>query len=222
LLVSSGIPALDEILTDGFPDRSSVLVMGQAGIGKEALGYWFTHSGLLQGDYCLYVTHRPVDDTLREMKAFGVPTDRVPDWIASSGSPTKCDLEDFTSISFNLKRAVQRNAGRRIRIVTDVISPLLVLNPQPIMYQYWSRLLGELKQSDSVILAMVEEGMHSENTIAALEQQFDGVIELRLQVEGISITPLLRVKKMLGLPPLHGFFRFSVTNRGMEVVPFVK
>jgi len=221
-LVSSGIPELDGILTDGFPDRSSVLVMGQSGIGKEALGYWFTRSGLLQGDYCLYVTHRPVADILRDMKAFGVPTDRVPEWIASSGSPTKCDLEDFTSISFNLKQAAQKNVGRRIRIVTDVISPLLVLNPQPTMYQYWSRLLGDLKQSDCVILAMAEEGMHSESTIAALEQQFDGVIELRLQVEGISITPLLRVKKMLGLPPLHGFFRFSVTNRGMEVVPYVE
>jgi len=196
--------------------------MGQSGIGKEALGYWFMRSGLLQGDYCLYVTHRPVGDILRDMKAFGVPADRVPEWIASSGSPTKCDLEDFTSISFNLKQAVQKNAGRRIRIVTDVISPLLVLNPQPTMYQYWSRLLGDLKQSDCVILVTAEEGMHSESTIAALEQQFDGVIELRLQVEGMSITPLLRVKKMLGLPPLHGFFRFSVTNRGMEVVPYVE
>lgn len=179
-------------------------------------------SGLQQGDYCLYVTHRPVGDILRDMKAFGVPADRVPEWIASSGSPTKCDLEDFTSISFNLKQAVQKNASRRIRIVTDVISPLLVLNPQATMYQYWSRLLGDLKQSDCVILVTAEEGMHSESTIASLEQQFDGVIELRLQVEGISITPLLRVKKMLGLPPLHGFFRFSVTNRGMEVVPYVE
>ena len=196
--------------------------MGQSGIGKEALGYWFMRSGLLQGDYCLNITHRPVTDILRDMKAFGVPTDRVPEWIASAGSPVRCDLEDFTSISFNLKQAVQKNAGRRIRIVTDVISPLLVLNPQPTMYQYWSKLLGELKQSDCVILATAEEGMHSESTIAALEQQFDGVIELRLQVEGISITPLLRVKKMLGLAPLHGFFRFSVSNRGMEVVPYVE
>ena len=90
---------------------------------------------------------------MRDMKAFGVPTDRVPEWIASAGSLTRCDLEDFTSISFNLKQAVQKNAGRRIRIVTDVISPLLVLNPQPTMYQYWSRLLGDLKQSDCVLLA---------------------------------------------------------------------
>ena len=221
-LPSSGVQSLDNLLGDGYPDRSSVLVIGQAGIGKEALGYWFTHSGLLQGDFCLYLTHRPVADILRDMKALGVSSDRVPEWIASSGSQTKCELSDYTSISFNLKQAVQRNPGRRIRVVTDVLSPLFLMNPQPVMYQYWSKLLGDLKEADCVILATAEEGMHSESTLASLEQLFDGVIELKVQVEGISITPLLRIKKMLALPPLHGYFRFSVTSRGTEVVPYVK
>jgi circadian clock protein KaiC len=221
-LVSSGIPALDAILHDGFPDRSSILVLGQPGIGKEAIGYWFIRSGLIQSDYCLYVTHRAVPDVLRDMAAFGVSPERVPEWIASSGSQTKCDLADYTSISFNIKQSAQRNVGRRIRIVTDVISPLLVLNPPQTMYQYLSKLLGELKQTDSVILALAEEGMHRESTIAALEEQFDGVIELMLHEEGLSITPLLRIRKMLGLTPQHGYFKFSFSRSGMEVVPYVK
>ncbi|MDA4130122.1 MAG: hypothetical protein OK457_05090 [Thaumarchaeota archaeon] len=54
-MVSTGIQRLDQILFDGYPDRSSVLIIGQPGIGKEALGYWFTRSGLIQGEYCLYV-----------------------------------------------------------------------------------------------------------------------------------------------------------------------
>jgi circadian clock protein KaiC len=221
-VVSSGIPGIDEVLGDGYPDRSSVLVMGQPGIGKEALGYWFIRSGLLQGDYCLYVTHRAVGDVLRDMKAYGVPLDRVPEWMASAGAQTKLDLSDYTSISFNTRQSVQRNAEKRIRIVTDIISPLLLLNPEPTMYQYWSKLLTDLKANDCVILGLVEEGMHSEKTLTALEQQFDGVIELKLLESELSITPLLRVKKMLGLTPLHGYFRFSVSRTGMEVVPYVK
>ena len=39
----------------------------------------------------------------------GVGTDKVPMWIASSGSPVECDLRDATSISFNIKEAVHRN-----------------------------------------------------------------------------------------------------------------
>jgi circadian clock protein KaiC len=222
-LVSTGVPSLDAILgNDGYPDRSSVLVIGPPGIGKEVLGYWFVRSGLIQGDYVLYATHRPVSDLLRDMKGVGIGTERVPEWISSSGSPVKCDLKDATSISFNIKEAVHKNKEKRVRVATDVLSPLLVLNPVDSMYSYWSQLLSDLKQQDSVVFALAEDGMHSPNTLTTMEQLFDGVIEMRLYEEGLAITPLFRVKKMLGLPPLHGYFRFSVSATGMEVLPHVR
>ncbi len=222
-MVSTGVPSLDNLLgNDGYPERSAILVVGPPGIGKEALGYWFIRSGLVQGDYCLYATHRPASDVMKDMKGVGVGSDRVPEWIASSGSAVKCDLRDSTSISYNIKEAVHRNKGRRVRVATDVLSPLLVLNPLESMYGYWSQLLADLKRQDSVLLALAEEGMHPQNVLTTMEQLFDGVIEMRLYEEGLAITPLFRVRKMLGLPPLHGYFRFSVSNTGMEVLPHVR
>jgi len=220
-LVSTGVPTLDQILNDGYPDKSSILVLGQSGLGKQALGYWFTKSGLTQGDYCLYVTHKPVTDVTRDMKGFGIGSDRVPEWIASSGSPVKCDLRDSTSISYNIKQALARNADRRIRVVTDILSPLLVLNPSESMYSYWSQLVDEAKRYDAVILALGDEEMHMPATIAAMEQLFDGVLELKLFEEGLSVTTVLRVRQMLGQPPLHGWFRFSFVHGMMEVTPNV-
>ena len=222
-MVSSGVPSLDHLLgEDGYPDKSSILVVGPPGIGKEVLGYWFIRSGLVQGDYCLYATHRPVSDVLRDMKGVGISTERVPEWISSSGSPVRCDLKDAASISFNIKEAVHRNKDRRVRVATDVLSPLLVLNSVESMYSYWSQLLSDLKQQDSVVFALAEDGMHLSSTLTTMEQLFDGVIEMRLYEEGLAITPLFRVKKMLGLPPLHGYFRFAVSSTGMEVVPHAK
>lgn len=220
-MVSTGVPTLDQILNDGYPDKSSILVLGQSGLGKQALGYWFTKSGLTQGDYCLYVTHKPVTDVTRDMKGFGIGSDRVPEWIASSGSPVKCDLRDSTSISYNIKQALARNADRRIRVVTDILSPLLVLNPSESMYSYWSQLVDEAKRYDAVILALGDEEMHTPATIAAMEQLFDGVLELKLFEEGLSVTTVLRVRQMLGQPPLHGWFRFSFVHGMMEVTPNV-
>jgi KaiC/GvpD/RAD55 family RecA-like ATPase len=221
-LVSTGVTSLDQILgSDGYPDRSSILLEGPPGIGKEALCYWFVKSGLVQGDYCLYATHRSVSDVLRDMKGVGVGVDRVPAWIASSGSEPKCDLRDSAGLSFNIKKAVHANEGRRQRVATDVLSPLLVLNPLETVYKYWSQLASELKQQDLVLLALAEEGMHPPASLTTMEQLFDGVIEMRLYEQGLSITPLIRVKKMLGQPPLHGYFRFAVSNAGMEVVPNV-
>jgi KaiC/GvpD/RAD55 family RecA-like ATPase len=212
---------LDQILNDGYPDRSSVLVLGQSGLGKQALAYWFVRSGLTQGDYCLYVTHRPVSDIERDMKGFGIAGDRIPDWMASSGSQTRCDLKDYPSVSFNIKQALINNKDRRIRIVTDILSPLLVLNPSESMYGYWSQLLAEVKKYDAVILATGEEEMHTPTAIASMEQLFDGVIEMKLYEEGLAVTPILRVKQMLGQPPLHGWFRFSFSQGVMEVLPYV-
>ena len=218
---STGVASLDQVLNDGYPDRSSVLVLGQSGLGKQALGYSFVASGLKQGDYCLYVTHKPVSDVVRDMKGFGVDGMVQPEWIASSGSPLKCDLKDPTSISYNLKQALQRNSSRRIRVVTDVLSPLLVLNPSESMYSFWSQLIDEVKRFDAVILAVGDEEMHTPTTIASMEQLFDGVIELKLFEEGLTVTPVLRVKQMLGQPPMHGWFRFSFVRGVMEVTPSV-
>ncbi|HXW36587.1 MAG TPA: RAD55 family ATPase [Nitrososphaerales archaeon] len=220
-MVSTGVASLDQILNDGYPDRSSVLVLGQSGLGKQALGYSFVSSGLKQGDYCLYVTHKPVSDIIRDMKGFGVAGLVQPEWIASSGSPLKCDLRDATSISYNVKQALQRNSGRRVRVVTDVLSPLLVLNPSESMYSYWSQLADEVKKYDAVLLALGDEEMHTQATIASMEHIFDGVIELKLFEEGLTVTPVLRVKQMLGMPPQHGWFRFSFSHGIMEVTPNV-
>lgn len=221
-MVSSGFDDLDRILGDGYPDRSSILVVGPPGIGKEALNYRLIHSGLIQGDFCLYVTCRSVDDVLKDMKAFGVRSERLPEWIATKGAPTYCDLNNLTSLSVSIKRAVSKYRGRRIRVATDILSPLLMLNRPEVMYRWWTQLLEELKQYDLVLLATAEEGMHPTGVIRAMEQLFDGVIEMRLYEEGMVVIPLLRIRKMLGVPPLHGYFRFSFAQGRMVINAYTK
>jgi KaiC/GvpD/RAD55 family RecA-like ATPase len=66
----------------------------------------------------------------------------------------------------------------------------------------------------------LEEGMHPPNVLVAMEQLFDGVIELRLYEEGLKVLPLLRIRKMRGLPPQPGFYNFSFSGSGMEVTAY--
>ena len=221
-MASSGIPALDGLLSGGYPDKSVVLVVGQAGIGKEALGYWFCHSGKARGDYCLYITHRPVADVSRDMKGFGVDNGGGLDWIASAGTDKRLDLRDPTAISFNMKQMLQQNKDRRVRVVTDILSPLLTLNPTEGMYAYWTQLIAEVKRYDAVLLATAEQGMHTPGTLASLEELFDGVVEMRLYEEGLVLTPLLRVKKMLGQLPTQAYYRFAFKPGVMEVLAYVR
>jgi len=222
-LASSGIPALDKLLTDGYPDKSAVLVVGPPGIGKEALGYWFTKSGLVQGDFCLYVSRLPVREVLQDVKGFNIDMQqKVPFWLASDGGQIKYDVNDLAAFSFNVKEVLKQNGTRRIRIVVDVLSSLLMLNQPETIYKFLSQLLDEVKKYDAVLLATLEEGMHKPEVLAAMQQLFDGVVELRLYEEGLRVLPLLRIRKMRGTPPQPGYYNFSVTKVGMELSAYVK
>lgn len=222
-MASSGIPALDRLLADGYPDKSAILVVGPPGIGKEALGYWFTRTGLVQGDFCLYVTRLSVREVLQDVKGFGIDMQqKVPLWLASDGGQVKYDVNDLANLSYNIKDILNKNVNRRIRVVTDVLSSLLMLNQPETIYKFLTQLLDEIKLHDAVLLATIEEGMHKPEVLAAMQQLFDGVVEMKLYEEGLKVLPLLRIRKMRGVPPQPGYFSFVLTKTGMEVSVYAR
>ena len=221
---TTGLSSLDQLLGSiGYPDRSVVLVVGPPGIGKEALGYWFIESGLEQKNFCLNVTRLPAREVLQDVKAFGIDfSEKGPFWFSSEGGQVRFDINDLSGLSINMKEILHENGNGKIRVVIDVISSLLMLNPPETVYKFLTQLFSAVKQYDAVLLATLEEGMHPSNVLAAMEQLFDGVIELRLYEEGLRVIPLLRIRKMRGLPPQPGFHNFSFSRSGMEVSAFAR
>lgn len=208
---------------EGYPDRATVLVVGPPGVAKEVLAYWFTHSGLMNGDFCLYITRVSVKDVLRDEKAFGIDMERkVPLWMAVEGGQISYNLNDLAGLSFKIKEVLRNNSGRRVRIATDILSPLLMLNPPDSVYRFLSQLFTDIKQYDAILLATVEEGMHSPQALAAMQQVFDGVIELKLYQEGIRLHSLLQVVKMRGVATQPGFYNFSISRNGMEISEYAR
>jgi len=223
-LATTGLSSLDHLLgSNGYPDKSAIMVVGPPGIGKEAMGYWFTQSGLEQKDFCLNVTRLPTREVIQDVKAFGIDfTRRGPFWFSSEGGQLKFDINDLSGLSINMKEILKKNSDRRIRVVIDAISSLLILNPPETVYKFLTQLFTAVKQYDAVIFATLEEGMHPSNVLVAMEQLFDGVIELRLYEDGLRVIPLLRIRKMRGLPPQPGFYNFSFSGSGMEVTTFAR
>lgn len=221
---STGLSSLDGLLQgEGYPDRSAILVTGAPGIGKEALCYWFVQSGLSQGDFCLYVTRLATREVLKDAKAFGLDfQQRVPFWMAREGGEVEYDYSDLAKLSFGIKEILKKNAGRRMRVVADVFSPLLMLNKPDNIYKFLAQLIADIKQYEAVLLATLEDGMHDPKEVAAMQALFDGVLELRVYEEGLTYVPILKVRKMMGIPPLPGYFNFSFTKTGMEIGAYAR
>jgi circadian clock protein KaiC len=221
-LASTGVDELDRLLGAGYPDRAVVLVSGPAGIGKEALRYWFIRAGLTAGDFCLYVTKSTPTEVLQDFRGFGVDTSMVPTWYSREGGEVKFNPNDLAALSFNVKEILRSNGGRRIRIATDVLSSLLVLNPTETVYRFLSQLFADVKQYDAVLLATLEEGMHDPKVVSTMSELFDGVVEFKLFEEGLKVTPLLRVVKMRGSAPQLGYYNFAMSRGRLEIRAYVR
>jgi KaiC/GvpD/RAD55 family RecA-like ATPase len=97
-----------------------------------------------------------------------------------------------------------------------------MLNSPEVIYRYVSQLLSDVKQYNAVFLATIEDGMHQPQVLAAMQQLFDGVVELRLYEEGLKVLPLLRIRKMRGMPPEPEYYNFSFNHRKLEIKAYVR
>src|SRR5215472_14482045 len=104
-MVSTGLRELDELLGNGYPDRSFILVVGPPGIGKEALAYRFTQSGMLQGDLCVYATRLSVSEVKQDVKAFEINPWLEPVWLSREKGSARFDINDLSGLSFTIKEA---------------------------------------------------------------------------------------------------------------------
>jgi len=218
-LPSSGVPTLDKILGgNGYPERSSILLIGPPGISKEEFGYWFAQSGLLEGDSCLYVTRLSKHEVEQDERTFQTTTSSGSlVWFAREGSQIKLDINDLTGVLDQIRELLGQSGNHRIRIVMDILSPVLMLNPPDASYRFANQLIEEVKGHDAMLLATLEEGMHPPQTQVAMQQLFDGFVELSLYKAGLKILPLLRVGKMRGTNTDQEYYTFSFTRTGIQL-----
>jgi KaiC/GvpD/RAD55 family RecA-like ATPase len=62
--VSSGIPELDEKLEGGFPENSTIAIIGAFGTGKSTFGMQFLNSGLQNGEHCILISLDDDEETM--------------------------------------------------------------------------------------------------------------------------------------------------------------
>jgi len=211
--VKTGNPRLDDLLYGGIPFNSNVLFVGPAFVGKEVAILNFVAEGLRKGIPAIMVTTtKPPVDIARDMAPI-LPTFvqyeqlGLVNWIdctaaIQSGKAVKeknvwrvNGQTDFENILSIVDKLDEEYKGKHpyFRLAFLSLSQSITQGDEREAMTFFQRLVNRLRQTKAVSAFALERGMHTDQTLEALEHMVDGAIHFKvdkqkyfLQVAGLG------------------------------------
>jgi KaiC/GvpD/RAD55 family RecA-like ATPase len=211
--VKTGTPRLDDLLYGGIPFNSNLLVVGPAFVGKEVAILNFVAEGLKKSVPVIMVTTTKLPIDIAKDMAPILPTFVEYDqlglvrWIdatspLSSGKPVKeknvwrvNGPTDFDNIFQILNQIDEEFKGKYpyFRLAFLTLSSSLTQTEERDALNFFQRIVNRLRQTKVVSLFALERGMHTDQTIEALEHMVDGALHFKqekqktlMKVAGLS------------------------------------
>ncbi|SMB99246.1 circadian clock protein KaiC [Hymenobacter roseosalivarius DSM 11622] len=224
-IVSSGIPALDEMFgRRGFYHGSSILFTGTAGTAKTTLAAGFAHEVCKQNKRCLYFAFEESPQQLvRNIRSVGI--DLEP-WLTQgllhieASRPTMNGLERHLVIIHKLVREMKPDA-----VVIDPISNLINVGNMNEVSSMLTRLIDFLKVNDITALftSLISGGRTSK--LDATEEAVSSLVDTWISVrdlEGIGERNRgLSILKSRGMSHSNQVREFIITDQGIQLLDVV-
>ena len=226
--LSSGVPALDEIICGGFAPGRFYLIEGDTGAGKTTLALQFLLAGVKAGDSCMLITLSESTAELRSSAAshgWSLDGIHIVELIASEESltpdarytmfhPSEVELAQST-------RTVLEEARKQKpkRIVVDSISELRLMAESTLRYR---RQVAALKQHfarQQATVLVVDDSVHAESD-TYLHSLAHGVIQLDIvPVDYGRPRRRLFVRKLRGCSFREGYHDLAIRRGGLTIFP---
>jgi circadian clock protein KaiC len=217
--VSSGVPALDEMLDGkGYFRGSSILVSGTAGTGKTSIAAHFARETARRGERCLYLAFEESPQQLmRNMQSIGVdlqPFVKKGLLKLHSSRPTLHSLE-MHLVQIHKMVAQFDPAAVVIDPVSNFIDTSTAIETQSMLL----RLIDFLKsrQITALFTHLTSGGGATEATDVGVSSLIDTWLLVRDIETGIERTRGLYVLKSRGMPHSNQIREYLLTPRGIEL-----
>jgi len=201
--VSTGIKELDRLIDGGIPLRCNMLLIGPPQVGKRVFGMEFVASDLGKDAGILISTTETAEGIKQRMNSLGLRIEdseengllkfvdcyskmigiSCQDTLSTSRVGSVLDLSGI-AVSVSKMLSTLWRTGRKIKVVFDSVSSLLMYSNVSSVIRFLHVFYGRLKVAEAVGFFLLEEGMHDENVVAALEHLSDGVIKLERDRSG--------------------------------------
>src|SRR5438093_1549965 len=233
--VKTGTPRLDDLLYGGIPFNSNVLFVGPAFVGKEVALLNFIAEGLKKGIPVIIITTTklpidiardiaPILPTFVEYDQLGLVR-----WIdctspMASGKPVKeknvCRANgptDFDNI-YQLVGQLDEEFKKKhpyFRLAYLTLSSSITQADEREAMSFVQRLVNRLRQTKAVSAIALERGMHTDQTLEALEHMVDGAIHFKSDKQKTALQVV-----GLGEVQTHDWVPYKFTNKALMIGSF--
>jgi len=220
--VKTGIAGLDRIIEGGFPEESSIILIGPPGCGKSTLSQQFLAQGIKDEEDVMYITlDTSPEEILETMKSFGWKVKNgfmkfidAYSWRLGKikGEHVLSSLENVNELNIEISDIIEKQKNSKSkRSVFDSISTLLLYANPSLAVKFIPVMIAKEKQGGYTNMLILEEGVHDEKTVTTLNYVTDGVIEFKMEGD----KRFLRVSRMKGTKHKRDWMEFKVTENGI-------
>jgi circadian clock protein KaiC len=219
--VSSGLPALDEMLGGrGYYRSSTVLLTGTAGTGKTTLSAHFVDAACARGERCLYfLFEESPQQMLRNMASAGINLKRWVDkglLVFHAERPNRHGLENHLLEMHQAVETIDPDV-----VVVDPITNLMAVGSHTDVRSMLTRLIDFLKTRGvtGMFTSLTNSTEIAETTEALISSLMDTWVLVAIDTVNDRRSRKLYVLKSRGMPHSDEVRSFQFTARGIELLP---
>src|SRR5256884_152803 len=233
--VKTGTPRLDDLLYGGIPFNSNVLFVGPAFVGKEIALLNFIAEGLKKGIPVIIITTTKLPIDIAKDIAPILPTFVEYDqlglvrWIdctspMASGKPVKeknvwrvngpTDFDNIYQLVGQLDEEFKKKHPY-FRLAYLTLSSSITQADEREAMSFVQRLVNRLRQTKAVSAIALERGMHTDQTLEALEHMVDGAIHFKSDKQKTQLQVV-----GLGEVQTHDWVPYKFTNKAIMIGSF--
>lgn len=224
--IPTGLRKFDGILEGGFLEGSAILLVGRPRSGKTILALQYLYNCLKNGHACILIlTNNSGENIVKRLEHYGWKLEKykknlkiIDAYSRITGKKKfiiKIGKAALSDIIIATSQALSSFKNKKISIILDSLSSLLLYNELPKVADFLEELIAKIRTEEHTGLIVIEKGMHEPTTIALLESLTDSTIifEEKNKKHFISARGF-RVSKGELLRAL----KYKITDRGIKLL----